>query len=354
MLRGLSLVITSILCLSVVANAQHYEQHNLVSDIAGMATVTDPNLVNPWGLARSSTGPWWVADNGTGVSTIYNGSGTPAPLVVTVPGNGGPGTPTGAVFNGSANFEISRGNPAIFIFVGEDGTISGWNPNVDPAHAVIVAQSKGSIFKGATIADLETGPFLYAADFHEGRIAVFDKNFHAVPTNNEAFEDQRLPSGYAPFNVQNVGGNLYVTFARQGDGKSDELAGPGFGFVDVFNSHGQLLQRLEHGDWLNAPWGVALAPSDFGTFSHRLLVGQFGSGEIAAYDVVTGKFAGMMKNTQNQTLEIEGLWALSFGNSAQSGSFSSLFFTAGIDDEAHGLFGSLTPIPSELTAGNGR
>ena len=349
------LVMVCISMLSAVANAQHYQQNNLVSDIPGLATNTDRNLVNPWGLARSSGSPWWVADNGTGVSTLYNGSGTPVPLIVTIPGSAGPATPTGIVFNGSPSFQLSPGNPARFIFVTEDGTISGWNPNVDATHAVLkVNQSPRSVFKGATIGEVDGNLFLFVADFREGQIDVFDRNFATVKAKEDAFEDHKLPKGFAPFNVQNIGGNLYVTFAKQDDAKHDEVDGPGLGFVDVFSPHGQLLQRLQHGDWLNGPWGVTLAPSDFGKFSHHVLVGQFGSGEIAAYDPVTGEFAGEIKDTKDSVLRIDGLWALSFGNGAQAGPFNSLFFTAGIQKEAHGLFGTLTTVPSELTEGNGR
>src|SRR6266446_7029761 len=191
--------------------------------------------------------------------------------------------------------------------------------------------------------------FLFVANFREGQIEVFDRNFATVKAKEDAFEDDKLPKGFAPFNVQNIGGNLYVTFAKQDDAKHDEVDGPGLGFVDVFSPHGQLLQRLQHGDWLNGPWGVTLAPSDFGKFSHHVLVGQFGSGEIAAYDPVTGEFAGEIKDTKDSVLRIDGLWALSFGNGAQAGPFNSLFFTAGIQKEAHGLFGTLTTVPSELT-----
>jgi len=346
--------IACITALTGVAFAQHYDQHNLVSDISGMAATTDPNLVNPWGLARSSTSPWWVSDNGIGVATLYNGSGTPVPLVVTIPGTNGPAAPTGVVFNGSMSFQLTTGKPALFIFVTEDGTISGWNPNVDPTHAILKVDQPDSVFKGATIDSVGSKLLLYVADFHKGRVEVFDTNFHAVQMGGDAFKDDNIPSGYAPFNVQNIGGNLYVTFAKQNAEKHDDVPGAGFGFVDVFHPDGTLIQRLQHGPWLNAPWGVTLAPSDFGAFSHCVLIGQFGSGEIAAYNAITGAFIGKLKDAKDKVISISGLWALGFGNSAQAGPYNSLFFTAGIDNEAHGLFGNLTAVPAELIEGNGR
>jgi uncharacterized protein (TIGR03118 family) len=351
----LILIATCMMLLSAVAQAQHYIQNNLVSDIPGMAAQRDSNLMNPWGLARSSATPWWVSDNGTGVSTIYNGTtGAPASLVVTIPGQHGTATPTGAVFNGTTSFELTSGNPATFIFVTEDGTVAGYNRNVDPTNAIIkVDQSGRSVFKGAAIDEFDGRLFLYVADFFQGRIDVFDAGFNSVQSDG-AFEDRTLPDGFAPFNIQNIGGNLYVTFAKQDDDKLDDVPGAGLGFVDVFNARGRLLQRLEHGPWLNAPWGVALAPSDFGAFSHNLLVGQFGSGEIAAYNVVTGAFLGRVQNAHDEVLTIDGLWALSFGNGGAAGGLNVLFFTAGIQDEEHGLFGTLVPVPDELTAGNGR
>jgi uncharacterized protein (TIGR03118 family) len=336
------------------AFGQKYQQHNLVSDIPGAADHTDPNLVNPWGLARSSTSPWWISDNGKGVSTLYDGTGSPIPLVVTIPSgnNHGTGVPTGAVFNGSMSFELTKGNPAVFIFVTEDGTVSGWNPKVNPTNAVIKVNIPHSVFKGATIAAIEDALYLYVADFHSGGILVFDTNFVRVPMNGDSFKDPHIPHGFAPFNVQNIGGNLYVAYAKQDEDAHDDVPGPGLGFVDVFTPQGKLIQRLEHGNWLNAPWGLALAPYDFGTFSHAILVGQFGSGEIAAYDYITGAFLGELKDQDGKTISIDGLWALSFGNSAMAGPYNLLFFTAGIMEESHGLFGTLKPLV--LTQGNGQ
>jgi uncharacterized protein (TIGR03118 family) len=356
------------------ADAQHYTQTNLVSDQSG-AAVLDANLKNPWGLSRSSTSPWWVANNGTGTSTLYNGStGAPAALIVTVPpiSGSGDGVPTGTVFNFTSGFELTPGNPARFLFVTEDGTISGWNPAVDPTHAVIKARNRDAVYKGAAIALRNGAPYLYVANFAGRRIDVFDSRFHRVTLAGAAdaedrrlgdedishggprFQDERVPRGFAPFNVQNVGGRLFVTFAKRDPATNDDVKGAGLGYVDVFSAGGRLLQRFEHGDWMNAPWGVALAPGDFGAFSHNVLVGQFGSGEIAAFDAVSGEFLGRMREATTQaTLKIDGLWALSFGNGAAAGPLNSLFFTAGLDEEAHGLFGSLTAVSTDQP-GNGR
>jgi uncharacterized protein (TIGR03118 family) len=355
----LMLVSACALSLAPLAEAQHYTQVNLVSDQPG-ATTLAPNLVNPWGLSRSSTSPWWVANNGTGTATIYNAAGTPAALVVTIPAAHGSGTgvPTGTVFNGTTDFQVTPGNPARFLFVTEDGTVSGWNPTADATHAIVKFTDDDAVYKSLAVGSHEGHNFLYAANFSERRIDVFAANFERVRPGRShfaefAFKDPLLPHGYAPFNVQNVGGVLYVTYAKTQQGSDDEVHGAGFGFVDAFSTGGHLVRRLEHGPWLNAPWGVALAPGDFGKFSHRLLVGQFGSGEIAVYNVTTGQFVDKVRNVSDQVLSIEGLWALSFGNGGNAGPLNTLYFTAGIADESHGLFGSLTAVASEQTVGNG-
>jgi uncharacterized protein (TIGR03118 family) len=356
------------------ANAQHYTQTNLVSDQMGVAAVQDVNLVNPWGVSRGSGTPWWTANNGMGNATLFNTSATPptvVPLVVTIPSASGSdtGVPTGTVFNGTPAFELTPGNAARFLFVTEDGTVSGWNPAVD-ANALIKAKVKDAVYKGVAIASNGGAWFLYATNFAQGRIDVFDASFNRVSMGGEdhhgvvrndrededghhRFVDHRLPRGFSPFGIQNIGGELYVTFAKRDPATNDDVKGPGLGYVDVFSPGGRLLRRLEHGDWLNAPWGLALAPSDFGAFSHDLLVGQFGSGEIAAYDVTTGAFLGKMRDTMDHALTIDGLWALSFGNGAAAGPLNTLFFTAGPNDEADGLFGSLSAVPAEQLLGNG-
>jgi uncharacterized protein (TIGR03118 family) len=355
-LRKLILVPVCSLALASVAEAQHYKQTNLVSDLPGMAAITDPNLANPWGLSRSSGSPWWVSDNVTGVSTLYDGKGNPQGLVVTIPPGvaGQTGSPTGTVFNGTNDFQLTPGNPAAFLFVTEDGTVAGWNPAVNPTQAIqMVNQTPGSVFKGAALAVHNGANLLYATDFRVGKVAVFDTNFQPVSFGNNAFKDSRIPSGFAPYNIQNIGGNLYVTFGKQNALKHDSVSGPGLGFVDVFAPNGMLLQRFEHGEWLNAPWGLVLTSGDFGTFSHRLLVGQFGSGAIVSYDTVTGKFLGNVRDTHDAVLKIDGLWALSFGDEPGAGSPVTLYFSAGIQGETHGLFGTLRPVGSELTQGNG-
>ena len=333
---------------------QQYTQTNLVSSQAGAAQILDPDLVNSWGLSRSSGSPWWVSDNGSGKSTLYDGGGIKQARIVTIP-SGDPsisptGTPTGTIFNGSSiDFLLAPGMPALFLFVTEDGTISGWNPGVNPTEAVIEVNEKGkSVFKGGTVAQVNKErisiTYLYVADFRKGRVQVYDTSFHQVPMGEGRFDDNQLPEGYAPFNIQNIGGNLYVAFAKQDAEMHDEVDGNGFGYVDVFSPSGRLLQRLEHGPWFNAPWGLALASSDFGLFSHDVLVGQFGSGEILAFNPVTGEFKGKLLNTSNQPIAIDGLWALAFGNGATAGPETSLFFTAGPDHESNGLFGTITAV----------
>jgi uncharacterized protein (TIGR03118 family) len=335
--------------LSPVANAQHYLQTNLVSDVPGLAQVTDPNLVNSWGIVHPPTGPWWVADNGTGVSTLYDGAGQANPLIVTippVPGTPGPSTPTGVVFNGSSDFAVAPGFPARFIFVTEDGTIAGWNPSVDRLNAVLkVNNSPAAVYKGAALAQNEGVNLLYAANFRGGTVDVFDTSFSRVVLGANAFVDENIPADFAPFNIANINGQLVVAFAKPDAAKHDNLDGPGLGYVDVFDTSGKLLMRLKHGRWLNAPWGMALAPADFGKFSNHLLVGNFGSGQIAAFDTKQGNFHGLIRGPLGSPVTIEGLWGLGFGNDATAGPANTLFFAAGIDDEQHGLFGTITPIP---------
>jgi uncharacterized protein (TIGR03118 family) len=324
-----------------------YHQTNLVSDLPGLAQLTDPDLVNPWGMAAGPATPVWVADNGTDKATIYPGfvNGSPiqkAPLVVSIPG----GAPTGQVFNGTPGFEVRDGDasgPALFLFDSEAGLVTGWNPGVPPpppsTQAQVGARVRHAIYKGLAIATTSAGTFLYGADFHRGRIDVFDQGFDRVHLPGR-FQDRRLPRGYAPFNVQELGGRLYVAYAKQDADREDEVAGPGRGFVDVYSTSGHLLHRLIRRGQLNAPWGLVLAPAGFGRFSGDLLVGNFGDGRINAYDPRTGAFRGRLRHEDGSPIEIEGLWALRFGNGV-TGDPTTLLFTAGIDDEAHGLFGAI-------------
>jgi uncharacterized protein (TIGR03118 family) len=337
---GYVLVFAVLISASTTVCAQHYNQTNLVSDVPGLAPVTDPDLVNPWGLAASSTSPWWVADNGTGVSTLYNGSGAKQSLTVTIPtpvGGTPPSSPTGVVFNSTSSFGGAR-----FIFVTEDGTISAWSGGTT---AVLKYTSPTTaIYKGATIASVNGADFLYVANFFNGTVDVFDTNFSPTFVPVGAFTDSEIPAGFAPFNVQELNGNIFVAFAKQDEEKEDEVAGAGLGYADIFDANGNLVLRLRSGAWMNAPWGVALAPdTGFGKLNGRLLVGQFGSGQIATFDLDHGNFHGMLMGRTGGPLAIEGLWALRFGNGANAGPQTTLFFTAGIDDEEHGLFGTITP-----------
>ncbi|HYL61645.1 MAG TPA: TIGR03118 family protein [Candidatus Methylomirabilis sp.] len=353
------------------AQAQHYTQTNLVSNVAGNAPLTDPNLQNAWGLVSSPTGsPWWVSNNAGGTSTLYSIDSTGAAHLVPInpspnefvaipnaPSQTPPGSPTGVMFNGSAtDFLLAPGKPAVFIFVTEDGTVQGWNPGVNRASAVIVVDhsqvptaSNGAVYKGATIAEIEGQKLILAANFRSGRIDVFNSQFKQVKLSEEKFEDDELPRDFAPFNVQGVGPNIYVTYARQDAAKHDppDPGRPGDGFVDVFNRHGRLIQRLEHGDWFNAPWGVVWATPDFGEFSNTILVGNFRGGNVSAFNPVTGRFLGNMLNPDGSTLLIDGLWALRFGNDGGSGPATTLFFTAGPNHETDGLLGTLTPVAAE-------
>jgi uncharacterized protein (TIGR03118 family) len=393
----LSLITAASLALSggSFAFAQHYTQVNLVSNTSGVAPVTDPNLVNPWGVSRTSGSPWWISDNATGLSTLYNGAGAINPLVVTIP-KADPnsktfhtGTPTGTIANASpTDFLLAAGAPASFLFSTIDGTISGWNPTIGVAagaappstHAItVVKTTDGSSYTGLTSATIKGKRYLYAANFNKGTVDVYDNAFHRVTLrtdqdgerergyhNDKPFTDDRLPREFVPFNVQAIGNDIVVTFVLHQEGNPIETDGPGLGYVDIFSSDGRLLQRLEHGDWLNAPWGVALAPLDFGVFSHELLIGQFagagsseGSGNIAAYDLATGEFIGLVGDTSGKPLSINGLLALSPGNSASAGSYdpagspaSELYFTAGPNHGTGGLFGYLKSVSAELTVGN--
>jgi uncharacterized protein (TIGR03118 family) len=394
------------LALASPALAQHYTQVNLVANTSGVAPVTDPNLVNPWGLSRASGSPWWISDNGTGLSTLYNGAGAITPLVVAIP-KADPnsktfptGTPTGTIANGSAtDFLLAKGAPAAFLFSTIDGTISGWNPTIGIAaggsppstHAVVVFKATdGSSYTGLTSATINDKRYLYAANFTKGRVDVFNSTFQKVTLanqhdenngggrgddnrsrkdnddNDRAFNDERLPRDFVPFNVQAIGNDIVVTFVLHQEGKPFETDGEGLGYVDIFSASGKLLQRLQHGNWLNAPWGVALAPLDFGTYSHDLLIGQFAGGSttefggtIAAYDLATGDFIGLVKDAAGNNLSIAGLWAISPANSASASSYdttaapaSELYFTAGPDHGTGGLFGYLKPSATELVQGN--
>jgi uncharacterized protein (TIGR03118 family) len=363
----LPVFVLSLFLLPVVTQAQHYKQTNLVSDIAGMAPTFDPNLKNPWGLTRSSTtparpgSPWWVGNNNSGTSTLYTGAGAIIPIngtgTVTVPPpKGSPAgtlsTPTGVVFNGSpTDFLIAPGKSAVFIFATEDGTISGW---AGGQNAVLVVDNSdngsanGAVYKGATSAEIRGNKFLYVTNFRSAKVEVYDSNFKRVDLDDDAFEAEDIPRGFAPFNVQNIGGTLFVTYAKQDAPRHDPVGGAGFGFVELFSPAGKHIGRLEHGDWFNAPWGVVWTTRDFGEFSNAILVGNFRSGWIAAFNGFTHKFIGWVRNPDDSLVTIDGLWSLTFGNDVDpakngAGPANTLFFTAGINNEQDGLFGTLTP-----------
>jgi uncharacterized protein (TIGR03118 family) len=333
------------------AAAQHFTRTDLTSNIGGTPN-TDANLVNAWGMSRSSGSPWWISDNGTGLSTLYDATGLPQSLVVTIPGPGGSGAsaPTGTVFNAfNGAFEVVSGQRAIFLFSTEDGTIAGWNPNVDVTNAKIKVDnsSKGAIYKGLAIGMTNGGPRIYVSNFASGEVEVYNANFHRV-NRTAAFTDSRLPNNYAPFGIQNVGGNIVVTFAKHLPGEKDELHGAGLGFVDVFDLNGNLLLRLQHNSTLNAPWGIAQASGDFGAFSHRLLIGNFGDGTIHAYNPVSGKLEGTLEDANGAPIWIDGLWAISFGGgNTGSGLANELYYTAGPNEESNGLLGKLAPVGSD-------
>ncbi len=345
-----------------------YSEHKLVSDLPGMAVAQDPNLVNAWGLSHGSTTPWWVSNNGTGTATLYDGAGKPFPagkeLVVTVPpprgsAAGAAASPTGNIFNGTSDFVVTdpttgKSGPALFLFVTEDGTISGWSPTVNPQQAILAVDNSaggtGAVYKGLALGQVGSSNLLYAANFRAGTVDVFDARFAPVHVTG-AFTDATIPAGFAPFNITNVGGQLYVTYAKQNAAKHDDVAGPGNGFVDVFTTSGQLVRRFATQGALDSPWGLTQAPAGFGQFSGDVLIGNFGDGRINAFDPRTGALLGALQDAQGHAKVIPGLWGLAFGNGGSAGPTTTLFFTAGIDHEAHGLFGTVTLDPSGGSAG---
>jgi uncharacterized protein (TIGR03118 family) len=332
------LVLITMSFTAAFARADSYSWTNFQSDIAGVAQHVDPNLVNPWGMAASSGGTIWVSDNGTGVSTLYHQDGTAVSLVVTIPTaarNRGGGNPTGVVFNSTSFFNVTlNGNsqPARFIFVSEDGSISGWNPALDQTHAIIAVDhgtnrgSNRAIYKGATLGVANGHNFLYVTNFHSGHVETYDENFQQV--NQSGFADGTLPGGYAPFGIRSINDEIFVAYALQDAKKEDEVAGPGNGFVDVFDTNGNFLRRLISNGNLNAPWGLALVDDE-------LWVGNFGDGKINNYDPTTGAFLETISRADGTPIQLDGLWdLLPLGN--------GVYFTAGIADEDHGLFGIIT------------
>lgn len=340
-------------CFAGTARAEiGFQETNLVSDGSVPAVIKDPSFLNPWGISESPKSPFWVSVNGSGVSTLYAVPGpgnTPigqVPLIVTIPAasgmSGATSAPTGQVFNGTLSdptpgFKLSNGSPAIFMFASEDGAISGWNGGTTAA-LPINNLSRGAVYKGLAIDD--SGGSLFAANFNSGNIEMYNSGFGLMKT----FTDPNVPAGYAPFNVSVMDGKLYVTFAQQDATKHDDVRGAGHGFVDVFDLDGNNPMRLISNGELNSPWGLQIAPASFGAFAGDLLVGNFGDGRINAYDATTGAFEGALLGTDGKPLSITDLWAITVGNGGAGGNSNTLYFTAGLEDERHGLFGSLSPV----------
>jgi uncharacterized protein (TIGR03118 family) len=324
--------------------ASYFQQDNLVSDVPGLAAFTDPNLKNPWGIARSATSPFWVSNQVTGTSTIYNGAGQPQPLVVTIPAAGaGPRGPTGQVFNATSDFALGSGGKALFLFANLDGSISGWNP-AQGTHAAVAVSTVGAVYTGLAVGNNGVGNFLYAANASANGIDVYDGTFTPTTLSSGAFTDPNLPAGFTVYNIQQVGGVLLVTYENESTGG---------GVVNAFDFNGNLLRRVtSNGDGgaLESPWGLALAPSTFGPFGGALLVGNEDDGHISAFDFASGAFLGQLSGKNGDPIANTGLWGLAFGNGGSGGDPNKLYFAAGINDEVDGLFGSITAVPEPSSA----
>jgi len=336
------------LALGVTGNAwadnNAYTQRNLVSDGFVAAEQPDPDLVNPWGIAFNPFGFVWVADNHTGLSTLYDGDGIKQGLIVQIPtptADTG-GTPTGIVFNGNnaaTSFPVN-GTASHFLFSTEDGVIAGW-PGGTQAIVAVDNSSAGASYKGLALSAGGTGQLLYATDFNNGRVDVWDNTFAPATLPAGAFTDPNLPADYAPFGIQAIGGNVYVTYAKKEEGGDEEEVGQGLGVVDVYDPKGVFLSRVATHGKLNAPWGVALAPAGFGKFSNSLLIGNFGDGTINAYDPKNYTPQGQLRGADGKPIQIDGLWGIAFGNGLANQPVNTLFFAAGPGDEDHGLYGRL-------------
>ncbi len=340
-------LILTVICMSTAtlsgASIGNYAQTNLVSDIPGLAAHTDPNLVNPWGIALSAGSPFWVSDNNSGLATLYNGAGVPIPLVVTIPGVGGAtGSPTGQVFNGSGTF-----NGDVFVFATEGGTIAGWRGALGTtAETLFDNSTSNAVYKGLAIETTAAGTYLLAADFRNNKINVFPSTGAAALPGT--FTDPNIPSGFAPFNVQNINGQFYVTYAKQNAAKHDDVAGAGNGYVSVFDLNGNFIKRLVSNGALNSPWGLAIAPASFGAAAGDLLVGNFGDGTINAFNL-NGTLIGTLGSIGGTALVNDGLWGLTFGNGGNGGSPNALYLTAGLNGEQDGLFAQINAVPEPGT-----
>ncbi|HWC96998.1 MAG TPA: TIGR03118 family protein [Candidatus Sulfopaludibacter sp.] len=340
-----------------------YLQHNLVADQPGIADFTDPNLVNPWGIYTSATSPFWVSEAGTGLSTVYNTatstngifSVTTTKAIIPPSAKGAsPATVTGGIANATGGFQI-QGKGVNFIFVTADGTVSGWGSTIDATHAQLMVDnsSSGAVYYGLAVSATTTNsaPQLYAANFKTGGIDVFDTAYKPVTLPGTPFVDPQVPAGYAPFNIWNLGGKLYVMWAKQNTGKNFAVPGVGNGAVSIFDLSGNLLQHVATGGTLNAPWGVAIAPATFGAFAGDLLIGNFGDGTIDAFDPKTGAFLGALADQNGNTIAISGLWALIAGNGGSGGDPNAIYFSAGTGNQQHGLLGSLQAAPVVTASG---
>ena len=324
-----------------VAQTNSYQQTNLVSDVAGMASHTDPKLINPWGISFFPGQPFWVADNNSGYSTLYDATGASQQPTVLIPlPAGGPGfaTPTGTVINSTSGFIVGTG-PSLFLFDTEDGTISGWNGVGTNAILAVDRSTTGAVYKGLSLVNHNSADFLLATNFNSGQVEVFDHNFQMTSLTGR-FTDPSLPAGFAPFGVQLIGAQVYVTYALQDSAKHDPISAPGNGFVSIFNQDGTFVKRFASNGTLNSPWGVVMTPASFGAFSNDILVGNFGDGTINAFDPTTGNFLGQLNNTGGTPLTNSGLWGLVFG-AGGTGNPDTLYFTAGLAGEKHGLFGAI-------------
>ena len=340
-----------------------YQQTNLVSNIPGLAAHTDPRLQNPWGLSLSPDGLFRVDDNHTGLSTVYDVNGRSEPDTVEIPlpqssTSKSPSAPDGTVLNSTSGFVISehgRSAPANSNFATEDGTIAAWNSRVDKRHALIVVDNSasGAVYKSLTIANTAAGTFIYATNFHNGTVDVFDSNFHQV-NGAGSFIDPNIPAGFAPFGIKNINGTIFVTYAKQlAPDNHDDQAGPGNGFVDEFDTSGNLIERFASNGALNSPHGLALAPADFGAFSNALLVANFGDGRINAFDSKTGEFLGQLSDAAGHPIANVGIWGITFGNGAGGTRKNTLYFAAGINNENDGLLGAISGPDSERGDGVG-
>ena len=341
---------------AVTASAQLYTVSNLSADVPGAAANTDSNLVGAVGISRGIVGKWWVANSGSATAALYDGNGVASALVVNlppVPGSSNPTRATATVFSGAiSGFYVSPGNPALFMFVTLDGTVLGWNPNVDLSNAIVLVDDhRNASYTGMTIAEVGTAHYLYVVNALTKSIEVFDTSFKQVRFDDDAFQDPNLPEGLVPFNVQNIGKDVVVTYHHQSASDSDDPKG----WVAVFTAGGRFVSRLQPGSWLNAPWGVTMTPQDFGEFSHMILVANHGNGNIAAFDPFSGKFVGLMLDPNSNVISINGLWALAFADGGIAnfttvmGSYNACYFTAGTQMGQHGLFGNVIPVASDQT-----